>query len=344
MFTGFGVTAPGLVFPGQGSQYPGMGRELRAYEPHASTLVGAAEELTGLPVGELMNHADARTIADPLIAQILVFVASSASLRHFEAMGLRGAAVAGHSLGEYTALVASGALDWHETMLLVNARGRAMAAAARRTPGAMAAIVGLRYEQVFALCHQVRGSAGPAVVANLNSARQSVVSGSAEAVTEVTERARKAGALRARRLPVGGAYHSPLMTSARHALEPLLKKAELREPRIPLISSVTAEPVSDLDRYREDLVCQITRPVLWHDTVNALTGLGVGTFIEVGPGRVLTGLGRETARSAVHRTTAEALRAIPATAGVPAGPHRVDSHGRRAEHDRQRIPTGDPTT
>lgn len=303
---------PAFVFPGQGSQYPGMGRELAAFEPHAGELIGAAEELTGLPVGELMSRADAATIADPQIAQILVFVASSAALSHFEALGVRAAAVAGHSLGEYTALVACGALGWPDAMLLVAARGRAMSAAAAREPGAMAAIVGLAHGRVAGLCDQVCGGAGRVVLANLNSARQAVVSGTLEAVTEVVEKAREAGALRARRLPVGGAYHSPLMASAERELEPLLRAVRLRRPRLPLVSSVTAEPVADIHGYRDDLLRQITRPVLWQRTMTALAEIGAGAFVELGPGKVLTGLGRETVRSAAHRTAAEALRSLPA--------------------------------
>ena len=285
-----------------------MGRDLLRCDERARALVPEAEDVTGLPIAELMSRADAATIADPEIAQVLVFVASGVMHRQLTDRGWRPDVVAGHSLGEYSALVASGVLGWIEALTLVAARGRAMAAAARQATGTMAAIVGLPVEAVAALCAEVSTADGPAVLANLNSARQAVVSGTADAVAAVVERARAAGALRAKLLPVGGAYHSPLMAPARDELRPLVEAARLTSPRTALISSVTGQPVHDLAAYRADLAGQITSPVRWQATVAALAGSGVRRYVEVGPGRVLSGLGREAARDATHLTAADALR------------------------------------
>ncbi|MGH3996816.1 MAG: ACP S-malonyltransferase, partial [Pseudonocardiaceae bacterium] len=188
-----------FVFPGQGSQYPGMGRDLSWCGSPALATVGSAEEVTGLPVHELMTRADAATLADPEISQLLVFVHSIVLLNRIRADGARCAVTAGHSLGEYTAMVAAGMLSWSDGLALVAARGRAMAEVARRTPGAMAAVVGLDSDHVSDLC--AAAAAQPVVVANVNSPRQTVVSGVNAGVDEVAAAAAAAGALRAKRLP-----------------------------------------------------------------------------------------------------------------------------------------------
>lgn len=305
-----------FLFPGQGSQFPGMGRDLAACGADARALVDTAEAVTGLPVHDLMHHADAARIADPHTAQVLVFVWSTVALHELRGRGRHPAAVAGHSLGEYTALVACGALDWADALALVSARGRAMAAAAARRPGAMGAVVGLPAVTVRQLCTDASGGDEIAVVANLNSARQSVVSGTADAVTAVLAAATAAGALRAKRLPVGGAYHSPLMRPAEEALAPLLRATTLRTPRVPMVSSMTGAPVTDVAAYADALTRQITSPVQWFATATALAG--ETDFVEVGPGRVLAGLGRETLRGARFRGALEALRPVRATAVVGA--------------------------
>ncbi|QEV21767.1 ACP S-malonyltransferase [Streptomyces alboniger] len=309
-----------FVFPGQGSQFPGMGRELARFGPAARDLVDRAEDVTGLPVGALMTEADADTLADPEYAQVLVFVWSLAALHRLRDRGLAPSAVAGHSLGEYTALTACGSLDPDTALSLVSCRGRAMSTAARQTAGTMAAIVGLAPETVRRLCQEACDDTGFAVVANLNSPRQTVVSGTVAAVQRVVDAARDAGALRARRLPVGGAYHSPLMAGAPLGLMGKLAEARLAPPRIPLVSSATGQLVSDIEEYREVLFAQILRPVRWQDTVHTLLGLGVRTFVEAGPGRVLSGLGREMAREARHLSVHEALGATPPPTAVPASP------------------------
>lgn len=333
------VRGPVFVFPGQGSQQPGMGRELTAFDAEARKLVAAATQATGLPLAELMTAADAPTLADPHVAQLVVFVWSSVALHDLRAAGMRPAAVAGHSLGEYTALVACGSLDWDSALDLVSFRGRAMAKAARARAGTMGAVVGLPLSDVERLCAEASGGTGRpvgegtgngeaaccgdtagdgaahggerphpvAVVANVNSARQVIVSGSVDAVGVVLEAATAAGALRARPIPVGGAYHSPLMADAQREMAPLLRAADLRPPRVALVSGVSGRPVTDIDEYRHQLLEQITRPVRWHAVLDALAGFD--EFVEVGPGRVLCGLGRESLRAARHLTARQASHA-----------------------------------
>ncbi|WP_063772653.1 ACP S-malonyltransferase [Streptomyces sp. CT34] len=330
----YGPTA--FVFPGQGSQFPGMGRELSGFGPAARALVTRAERITGLPVADLMATADAETLADPEIAQVLVFVWSAAALERLREQGLRPAAVAGHSLGEYTALFASGALDLDTALSLVSCRGRAMHTAARQTPGAMAAIAGLPPDTVRGLCRDACDDSGVVVVANLNSPRQTVVSGTVAAVRRVVGAAREAGALRAVRLPVGGAYHSPLMAGAPVALAVRLRDVRLAPPGIPLVSSATGRLVTDIEEYRDELLRQMLAPVRWQETVHTLLALGVRSFVEAGPGRVLSGLGREMARDARHLTVREALGAVPRARSHPAGPTAQGACDHSTAHARER--------
>jgi [acyl-carrier-protein] S-malonyltransferase len=299
---------PTFVFPGQGSQAPGMGRELAACGPKARRRIDAAQQISGLPVQELMTVADAATIADPEIAQLLVFVWSTVWLEQLTELGVRPSIVAGHSLGEYSALVAAGSLDWETAVRLVAKRGSAMTAAAKRRAGTMAAIVGLDPEVLTKLCEPANADHGTVNVANYNSPRQAVISGVVPAVEAVIEAARAEGALRAKRLAVGGAYHSPLMASAEQELAPLLTGATLTAPRVPFVSSITGRRVTDIEAYRARLLGQVTGPVRWQDTVQTLLDRGTTRFLEVGPGRVLSGLGREMARQATHMTAIEGLR------------------------------------
>lgn len=308
-----------FVFPGQGSQYPGMARDLTMCSAAAHDLVAEAEQVTGVDITALMTSGDAATIADPHHAQLLVFVSSSVLLAQLRDNGVEPAVVAGHSLGEYTALVAAGSLPWRTALGLVAERGAAMAAEARRRPGTMGAVVGLAVGTVERLCRDATQSHGTVVVANVNSARQVVVSGVAEAVDAVLEIARAAGALRARRIAVGGAYHSPLMAPAQERLAAMLGQAPLQPPEIPFVSSVTGAPVTDIEAYRSHLLAQVTMPVRWHATVEAIAGGGATEFVEVGPGRVLSGLGREIVRGARHLDVRTALRGPVARAMAGTG-------------------------
>jgi len=308
---------PAFLFPGQGSQYPGMVRDLTVCGPRARALVAEAEQATGHDITRLMTNADAATIANPELAQLLVFVASSVLHTELRDRGVRPTVVAGHSLGEYTALFACGSLDWTTALSLVAYRGQAMAEAAENEPGTMGAVVGLPVATVEHLCRTVaQDNGGVAVVANVNSARQVVVSGTTDEVESVLEKSRSAGALRSRRIPVGGAYHSPLMTPARDALAQRVREATLRPPRTPLVSSVTGEPITDIEAYREVLLDQVTRPVRWHTVVQLLAAAGITHYVEAGPGRVLSGLVREGTRGTRQQTALDALRGREKTAAV----------------------------
>jgi [acyl-carrier-protein] S-malonyltransferase len=302
-----------FLFPGQGSQYAGMGRELGVCGPAARELVGEAGAHLGLPVADWLARADATTLADPEVAQLTIFVSSTVLLTELQASDVRPAAVAGHSLGEFAALVAAGCLDWPVALDLVAARGRAMAAAARSRPGTMGAVVGLPVEDLQQICADQHRPERPVVVANLNSGRQAVVSGAEDAVEAVLAAARGRGALRARRLPVGGAYHTDLMEPARRALQPMLAQAPMRPPHTPMVSSIDGGPVVDIETYRRMLIGQITSPVRWYDAVLTLRGLGLSSYVEVGPGRVLSGLVREIDRTSVQQSAA----AVLARAGRP---------------------------
>lgn len=313
------ITTAAFVFPGQGSQFPGMGHELHRLGTQARTLARRAEEITGLPVTELMTHADAATLADPEIAQVLVLVWSLAALDRLRKAGWRPCAVAGHSLGEYTALVACGSLDEDTALSLVSRRGKAMARAARGRRGTMAAVVGLPAQTVQALCRRACVGTDVAVVANWNSPRQLVVAGTVSAIEHVIDAATDAGALRARKLTVGGAYHSPLMNEARNSLREPLAAAPLGAPRTPFVSSTTGRRITDIEAYRATLLTQVISPVRWSDTVATLAALGADVYVEAGPGRVLGGLGREMARTARHLTTWDALRQSTPPARTGAG-------------------------
>lgn len=283
------------VFPGQGSQYPGMGRDLLRC-PYGASLIDRAAGISGLPLDDLMTRAGAEALADPAVAQLSVLVHSLTLLRQLEEQGVTPDAVAGHSLGEYTAMVAAGMLDIDTAITIVAQRGWAMADAAAHTPGAMGAIVGLSADRVGQLCRQA--AAHPVGIANINSARQLVISGVSAGVRDVLERSASASALRAKQLRVGGAYHSPLMDPAAVAMRDVWNTTTLMAPDRLMISSVTGGPVSDPDSQVQRMKDQISAPVDWltvQSTLRAATKTGSGsvTVVEVGPGRTLTGLARE---------------------------------------------------
>jgi [acyl-carrier-protein] S-malonyltransferase len=281
-----------FVYPGQGSQRPGMGAALLEAEPelHARYL-GAADEASGLPVRELSLEGPADELTRTDVAQPALFALSLAITDVARRVGLEPSYVAGHSLGEYTAAVAAGALDWEDGMRLVCERGRLMAQVQDERPGAMAAVMGMPEPDLAALCEQAAADSGGAVsLANLNSPGQIVVSGEEAAVDRLVELAKEAGARKARRLPVGAAFHSELMRGVQARLDEATRAIEWRDARVPLVSNASGAPVQAAGDVRAALVAQIASPVRWVDCVNALTGAGVDSFVELGPGKVLSGL------------------------------------------------------
>ncbi|HXG42828.1 MAG TPA: ACP S-malonyltransferase [Dehalococcoidia bacterium] len=280
-----------LLFPGQGSQQVGMARALYEASPAARRLLDAAQDLLGIPLLRLMFEGPAEELTDTANAQPAIFVASLACLAaavEAGALPARPAFVAGHSLGEYTALVAAGALTFADGLALVRRRGELMAQAGRARPGTMAAIIGLDDGALEDLCRDTGVE-----VCNYNSPGQTVIGGAVEAVAEATARAKSLGA-KVVPLRVSAAFHTSLMAPAAEALARAIDGAPVRDALVPVVGNACARPLVSAQELREELKAQLTRAVLWHQSLQAMACAGVARFLEVGPGGVLTGLVRRT--------------------------------------------------
>ena len=289
-----------FVFPGQGSQKVGMGRDLFERAPAARAVLLRADEALGLPLTRLMLDGPEEELTATENAQPAIVAHSAACLALLEAKGLEPAMTAGHSLGEYAAIMAAGGLTPEEAILLVRRRGELMARAGRQVGGAMAAIIGLDQDAVQAACLRAQ-EVGIVVVANHNCPGQVVISGEADAVVEALRLAKQAGARRAAPLRVSGGFHSPLMASAVPDMTRLLQAAPFRDAAVPVVSNVDATPRTDAAGLREALAKQITGSVLWEQGIRLMVAAGVDMFIEVGPGAVLSGLIRRIAPDAETR-------------------------------------------
>ena len=289
-----------LIFPGQGSQSPGMGKELAEAYPEARAIFEQADDVLDRSISTLCFEGPAEDLQKTINTQPALYVTSAAALAAFRAEGFDGAFAAGHSLGEYTALYAAGSLDFETGLRLVDARSRAMEQACKNKPGAMAAIIGLDEATVAGICGEIAdtGDLGVVVAANWNSPGQVALSGDERAVDRAAEMAKEKGAKAAIKLKVGGAFHSPLMEEAVALLAPELDKAELSKPRLKFVANVTGDFVADSAAIREGLKSQITSCVRWSDSVLKMAEGGAETFIEIGPGKILTGLVRRIAKSA----------------------------------------------
>jgi [acyl-carrier-protein] S-malonyltransferase len=281
------------LFPGQGSQKVGMGADLYAALPEARRLFEEADEILGFPLSRYCFEGPEEKLRQTDVTQPALFVHSLAVLRSLGWEPGEGIAVAGHSLGEWTAVVAAGALDFADGLRLVRRRGELMAAAGRERPGTMAAILGLDLETLKRLCAEAEGTV---VVANINSPAQLVVSGETDAVGRVMEAAKAAGARRVVPLPVGGAFHSPLMEPAAQGLKEALGRVTLRPARVPVVANVTGRFVREPEEIRKALEEQLLGAVQWEATVRTLLEWGAERFVEIGPGRVLSGLVRQVSR------------------------------------------------
>ena len=287
------------LFPGQGSQFIGMGRDLVDRFEEASQIFDAADALLGFSLSSLMfgsgGDPDEETSAlkQTAVTQPALFVHSMAVLEVLDRHTFSPDVVAGHSLGEYSALAASRAISFEQGLQLVRLRGQLMHEAGQRRSGAMAAVLGLEDDVVERICREAsERESGEVTPANYNAPGQLVISGDEEAVRSAIELLKEAGARRTVLLPVSGAFHSPLMEDARASLSEALERAEIGTPRCPIYLNVTARPTSDPDEIRTNLLLQLTRPVRWTETVQQMKKDGVAGYYEVGAGNVLGGLTR----------------------------------------------------
>ena len=281
------------VFPGQGAQFPGMGKELYDNVPSAKELFETANSVLGFRITDIMFGGTAEELKQTNVTQPAVFL-HSVILAH--ALDIRPDATAGHSLGEFSALVAAGALSFEDGLRLVSKRAEAMQKACEMQPGTMAAILGLDDELIERTCAEIDGVVVPA---NYNCPGQLVISGSVDAVNTACERLKAAGARRALVLPVGGAFHSPLMEPARQELEKAISEAPFRAPACPIYQNVDAKPHTDPEEIKNTLIAQLTAPVRWTYIVRNMIADGFGDFTELGPGSVLQGLIKKTNTEAV---------------------------------------------
>jgi len=279
------MTKIAFMFPGQGSFDPGMGREIAEAEPAAMAVYDEGSRASGLDLRRLCFSGTSEELMETEVQQPALVTTSLAINAALRAHGIRPDFVVGHSVGEFSALGAAGSIGISEAIALVRERGLAMAAAAKERPGSMAAILGLADEVVESLCKKIH-NVWPA---NYNCPGQLVISGQTPAVDECCSEAQREGARRAVRLRVSGAFHSPLVAHAAERLRPAIDKIDCKMPSAGFMSTVTAK-LEEAQRYRSLLVEQLTAPVRFTQAAGELIGQGVETFVEVGPGNVLSGL------------------------------------------------------
>ena len=274
-----------FMFPGQGSQFPGMAKELYESNPTAREMFDRANEILGFDITDIMFNGTAEDLKQTKVTQPAVFLHSVILAKC--SPDFKPDMVAGHSLGEFSALTAAGALDFEDGLRLVSIRAHAMQKACEANPGTMAAILALPAETIEAVCAEVDGIVVPA---NYNCDGQIVISGAVDAVAEASERLKAAGAKRALILPVGGAFHSPLMQPAAEELAAGIESVEFKTPVCPVYQNVTALPTTDPAEIKKNLLAQLTAPVRWTQSVMNMVADGAASFTESGPGKVLQGL------------------------------------------------------
>ena len=276
-----------FVFPGQGAQFVGMGKDLYENNPVAKEMFDKANEILGFNITDLMFNGTDEDLRQTKVTQPAIFL-HSVILAKTMGDDFNPDMVAGHSLGEFSALVAAGALSFEDGLRLVSARAQAMQKACEKTPSTMAAVLALPDAKVEELCASV--TEGVVVPANYNCPGQIVISGSIEGVDAACAKMLEAGAKRALKLKVGGAFHSPLMEPARAELADAIAHTDFHAPKCPVYQNVNAEPQTDPETIKKNLIAQLTAPVRWTQTVQNMIAAGADTFVEVGPGAVLQGL------------------------------------------------------
>ncbi|UQZ36536.1 [acyl-carrier-protein] S-malonyltransferase [Paenibacillus sp. PK3_47] len=282
-----------FVFPGQGAQAVGMGKDIYDALPDSRAVFEKGDEVLGFPLSKLVFEGPDSELKQTVNTQPALVTASVAFLEAFRAQGISPDYVAGHSLGEYSALVAAGVLSYEDAVALVRLRGQFMEEAVPGGKGAMAAVLGAERGALAELCRTISEEGNPVELANVNCPGQIVVSGSAAGVDSVVQRVKEAGGKRAIPLEVSGPFHSSLMKEAADRLAAELKKVTFNRPSVPVVVNVTAAPVTDPEEIRQLLVQQVFSPVLWQDSVEWLISAGVDTFVEIGSGSVLAGLIRK---------------------------------------------------
>jgi [acyl-carrier-protein] S-malonyltransferase len=287
-----------FLFPGQGSQIVGMGKNLAEQHPEIQEFFTKADERLESPLSKIIFEGPQEELTLTVNAQPALLTTSIAILEFFRKSEIKPDFVAGHSLGEYTALVASGALTFEEGVYAVRKRGEFMESAVPNGEGTMSAVLGLDRVILSQVTDEITESGFPVQLANLNCPGQIVISGSRKGVELAGEKAKQAGAKRVIPLEVSGPFHSSLLKPAAAQLKVVLDEIEMKNAQIPVIANVTAEPMSDALVIKEKLIEQLYSPVLWEDSVQKMIDLGVDTFIEIGPGKVLSGLVKKVNRAA----------------------------------------------
>lgn len=285
-----------FVFPGQGAQTVGMGKDAYDSSPAARAVFERADEALGFKLSDIILNGPDEALKQTANTQPALLTVSTALLELLKDR-IKPDYVAGHSLGEYSALVAAGVMTFEDAVRTVRSRGEFMEAAVPGGQGAMAAVLGAERAALSALCEAVTAEAGAVELANVNCPGQIVVSGTAAGVAAVVERGKEAGAKRVIPLEVSGPFHSSLMKPAAERLEGVLSALPMSDAQVPVIANVTAEPVTAAGDIRSLLAEQVVSPVLWEDTVVKLIALGVDTFVEIGSGTVLAGLIKKTDKS-----------------------------------------------
>ena len=274
------------IFPGQGAQYSGMGLDLYNDFPLAKDLFAKANSILEFDITEIMFNGSPEDLKQTKVTQPAIFL-HSVILSKTLGSNFKPDMVAGHSLGEFSALVANNTLGFEDALMLVSARAQAMQKACDNNPGTMAAVIGLENSVVENICKEIEGIV---VAANYNCPGQLVISGEIKAIDLACEKLREQGARRALVLPVGGAFHSPLMEEAKQELENAINNTTFNKPLCPIYQNVTSFAVSDEIKIKENLIAQLTSPVKWAQSIQKMAADGATNFIELGPGKVLQGL------------------------------------------------------
>ena len=302
----------GFLFPGQGSQKVGMMQDLAAQYESVRNRFEEADEALGWKLSELIFEGPAEKLQQTQYTQPAILTASVAAYDLLAQAGITAEYLAGHSLGEYSALVAAGSISFVDAVRTVHARGKFMQEAVPIGEGGMAAIIRLEREKIIAICEELSAQGKIVQAVNFNCPGQVVIAGTTDAVAAACEKMKEAGARRAIPLPVSAPFHSTLMQPAAEKLAQVLHTIEIKEARIPVIANVHAQPVHTSEEIRESLVEQAAHPVLWEDSMHVLLTKGVDTMVEVGPGIVLSGFMKKI-EPAVHREHVENVSSLEAT-------------------------------